>query len=60
MYAAGTHEMIDAMGFGFLRFLPPDFLYLGLAAWTAAFIGFAFDLLRRLGALPAGEAGRRT
>ena len=51
MYAAGTHEMIEAMGFDFLGFLPPVFLYIGLAAWTAALIGLAFDLLRRIGAL---------
>ncbi len=51
MYAASTHEMIVAMGFDFLAFLPPVFLYLGLVAWTAAFTGFVFDLLRRVGAL---------
>jgi tellurite resistance protein TehA-like permease len=48
MYAASTHEMIAAMGFDFLKFLPPVFLYIGLAAWTAAFTGFALDLLRRV------------
>jgi len=53
MYAAGTHEMIEAMGFDFLGFLPPAFLYIGLAAWTAALIGLAFDLLRRIGELRA-------
>ena len=51
MYAAGTHEMIVAMGFDFLGFLPSVFLYIGLAAWTTAFAGFASDLLRRVGAL---------
>jgi tellurite resistance protein TehA-like permease len=50
MYAASTDEMIQAMGFPFLRFLPVVFLYVGLAAWTAAFVGFAFDLLRRAAA----------
>ena len=50
MYAASTHEMIQAMGFDFLGFLPPVFLYIGLAAWAAAFAGLAFDLLRRVGA----------
>jgi tellurite resistance protein TehA-like permease len=50
MYAASTNEMIRAMGFDFLRFLPPAFLYIGLAAWTAAFAGLAFDLLRRVSA----------
>jgi tellurite resistance protein TehA-like permease len=51
MYAASTDEMIVAMGFDFLAFLPLVFLYLGLVAWTAAFTGFVFDLLRRVGAL---------
>ncbi len=48
MYAASTHEMIAAMGFDFLVFLPPVFLAIGLAAWTAAFAGLALDLLRRV------------
>ena len=47
MYAAGTHEMIAAMGFGFLAFLPEFFLYAALAAWTAAFAGLLLDLSRR-------------
>jgi tellurite resistance protein TehA-like permease len=47
MYAAGTHEMIEAMGFDFLRFLPPAFLAVALAAWTAALAGLAASLLRR-------------
>jgi tellurite resistance protein TehA-like permease len=51
MYAASTHEMVEAMGFSFLRFLPQVFLYLGLAVWTAAFIGLALDLRRRVGSL---------
>ena len=51
MYAAGTNEMIGAIGFDFLAFLPPIFLYAGLAAWAAAFTGLVFDLLRRVGAL---------
>lgn len=50
MYAASTNEMIQSMGFDFLRFLPPVFLYIGLAAWAAAFAGLAFDLLRRVSA----------
>ena len=47
MYAAATTEMIEAMNLPFLRFLPLVFLYIALAAWTAAFVGFVFDLLRR-------------
>jgi len=52
MYAASTEEMIRAMGFDFLRFLPPIFLYAAMAAWTAAFAGLAINLARRA---PAGE-----
>jgi hypothetical protein len=47
MYAAGTHQMIEAMGFGFLSFLPPVFLGVALVAWAAAFTGLTLDLLRR-------------
>jgi tellurite resistance protein TehA-like permease len=32
-------QMIAAMGFDFLRFLPVAFLYISLAAWTGAFAG---------------------
>ena len=48
MYSASTHEMIDAMGFPFLAFLPPLFLYAALAAWLAAFAGLVRDLVRRI------------
>lgn len=48
MYAAGTHEMIEAMGLRFLAFLPPLFLYAALAAWLAAFAGLVRDLARRI------------
>jgi tellurite resistance protein TehA-like permease len=51
MYAAATDRMIAAMGFDFLGFVPPVFLLIGLAAWTAAFVGLAFELVRRLGGL---------
>ena len=47
MYAASTDKMIAAMRFDFLGFLPPIFLYVALAAWMAAFVGLAFDLLSR-------------
>jgi hypothetical protein len=50
MYAASTDEMSKATGFPFIKFLPPVFLYIALAAWMAAFVGLAFDLLRRIGA----------
>ncbi len=54
MYAAGTHRMVEAMGIGFLNFLPPVFFGLALAAWTAAFAGLVLNLLRRA----RGTAGR--
>jgi tellurite resistance protein TehA-like permease len=50
MYAASTDEMIEAMSLHFLGFLPPVFLWLGLAAWTAAFVGLVSDVLRRVAA----------
>ncbi|MGB7478812.1 MAG: tellurite resistance/C4-dicarboxylate transporter family protein [Burkholderiaceae bacterium] len=52
MYAACTHEMVRALGFGFLDFLPRVFLYVALAAWSLAFAGLLFDLRRRLGRRP--------
>ena len=47
MYAASTERMIEAMGFGFLDFIPPVFFSIALAAWSAAFVGLALELLRR-------------
>ena len=46
MYAASTEEMIEAMRLDFLRVLPQVFLYAALAAWAAAFAGFALHLVR--------------
>ncbi len=46
MYAASTHEMIDAMGFGFLSSLPPIFLGIALLAWGVVFVGLLRHLLR--------------
>ncbi len=48
MYAASTSQMIAAMRFDFLEFLPPIFLYIALVAWTAAFTGLVLDVLRRV------------
>ncbi|HEX2826179.1 MAG TPA: tellurite resistance/C4-dicarboxylate transporter family protein [Burkholderiales bacterium] len=47
MYAVATHEMNVAMRFDFLEFVPHAFLYVALAAWSAAFLGLALDLARR-------------
>jgi tellurite resistance protein TehA-like permease len=49
MYSFSTHRMSDAMGFHFLWFLPPVFLYIAFAAWAATFVGFVSNLIRRAG-----------
>ena len=46
MYAASTHQMIEALELGFLHFVPQVFLAIALAAWAAAFSGLALHLLR--------------
>lgn len=46
MYSVCSHLMSEAMGFDFLWFLPPIFLYIALAAWTITFIGFSFGMAR--------------
>ncbi len=48
MYATSTDALIEAMGLDFLGFMPAAFLYIALAAWMAAFVGFVCDLLRRV------------
>jgi tellurite resistance protein TehA-like permease len=48
MYAASTDEMITAMGFDFLTFLPPMFLYAGLVAWALTMTGLVLHLVRRM------------
>ena len=55
MYATCTQQMLRAMEFEFLVFLPKLFLIVALAAWGLTFIGLLKDLLRRfdwLSALP--------
>jgi tellurite resistance protein TehA-like permease len=49
MYAVSTHELVQAMAFGFLDFLPRIFLGAAFVAWSAAFAGLLHDVLRRLG-----------
>lgn len=49
MYAVGTDRMQEAMGFGFLGFLPPTFFGIALAAWITVFVGLVRDLSRRAG-----------
>jgi len=51
MYATCTHQMVQAMEFGFLEPLPTVFLYVALLAWCMAFAGLLHDLLRRFGVL---------
>jgi len=49
MYAAGTHQMIRAMGSGFefMAAVPEVSLVVALLAWSAAFAGLLLSLLRR-------------
>ena len=53
MYAVSTDRMNEALGLGFLGFLPPTFFYVALAAWTIAFLGLILDLLRRVRGAPS-------
>ena len=51
MYATGTHQMLHAMEFELLEFLPQLFLIVALVTWSLAFVGLLLDLLRRFGLL---------
>jgi len=48
MYATGTHQMLHAMDFALLEFLPPLFWIVALVTWGLAFMGLLRDVLRRL------------
>lgn len=50
MYATGTHQMIAALDFDFLYFLPQLFVYIALAAWTVTGVGLTRYLLRHMNA----------
>ncbi|MGB7482052.1 MAG: tellurite resistance/C4-dicarboxylate transporter family protein [Castellaniella sp.] len=52
MYAACTWQMNHAMGFDFLGFLPPVFLYAALLGWLLTFAA----MVRRLWRLARGQA----
>jgi len=56
MYAVCTHEMIEAMGFHFLGWLPRTFVYVALVAWTLTFAGLVRSLLRRFGVIASPAA----
>lgn len=47
MYATCTHQMLHAMEFELLGFLPQLFLIVALVTWSLAFMGLLLDLLRR-------------
>lgn len=55
MYAACTQQMIEALGFDFLRFLPRLFVHVALAAWVVVFLG----LVRQLRPQARGSGRRR-
>lgn len=50
MYSAGTHQMLQAMDFGFLWFLPQAFFWVALVAWSATFLGLARQLMQLVAA----------
>lgn len=52
MYATCTQQMLRAMEFELLEFLPQFFLIVALGAWSIAFVGLLRDLLRRFRLLP--------
>lgn len=45
MYTACTYKMAEAMQMDFLNQVPTYFIYIALAAWCAAFIGFIRSVL---------------
>ena len=52
MYATSTHQMIDAMSFDFLAWLPVLFFTVAVLAWLTTFGGLLFSLWRRFSAPP--------
>lgn len=48
MYTACTYKMAEAIELHFLMVIPKYFIYIALAAWTAAFIGFVRKLMSHL------------
>ena len=48
MYAASTQQMVEALGFHFLDFLPPIIFYVALFTWGVAFFGLIASLSRRV------------
>ena len=53
--------MVEAMGIGFLNFLPPVFFGLALAAWTAAFAGLVLAMrLRSMVTRPSDSDSKTT
>ena len=48
MYTVATKQMAAALELPFLAPLPPVFFVAALTAWTLAFIGLAWELLRKL------------
>ncbi len=49
MYTACTFRMADAMNIHFLDDVPKYFIYIALAAWLAAFIGFVRSVFNQFG-----------
>lgn len=51
MYTACTFRMAEAMKMDFLNQIPEYFIYIALAAWTAAFIGFVRSVYKQISGL---------
>jgi len=47
MYTVATKQMAVALELPFLAPLPPVFFVVALAAWTLAFVGLAWELVRK-------------
>ncbi len=48
MYTASTYRMAEAMNMNFLNQIPEYFIYIALAAWSLAFIGFLRSVYNQL------------
>jgi len=55
MYSVSTRQLCDTLELRFLLWLPQIFAYVALAAWIAAFAGFALSMVRGIKTLIAAQ-----